>query len=564
MIGRLRLISGFVLFVFVLGHFSNHALGLVSLELMNDTLAYTVEPWRTLPGTVLIVVSLTIHAALAVWALYARRSLRMKSWELFQLISGFAIPILLAAHVLSTRGGYEVFGLNEGYKYQLYVQWIATPYRAVMVFAALLLVWIHSCIGWHYWLRYKRWYNRAFPVISALAILIPTFAIAGIISAGFKVTRLAEDEAWITRLVRKANRQGDAYRAFILDNEAVIISSVIAIILSVLAIHFGRWVWKQKTSVMKLRYRALELDKPIDLKVPRGHTVLEHLRENRIPHASVCGGWGRCSTCRIRVDGDPGDLPPLSLEEKNILQRIKADSNVRLACQLRLDKDLAVSALLRPDIGSKEALNQSRHKPGEEQEVAILFADIRAFTKLSESQLPYDTAFLLNRYFAAMGKAIEESGGHLDKFIGDGVMAIFGIDKPLKVGAKEAIMAAKRMSERLEQLNATLLQDIKEPLKIGIGIHSGKAIVGNMGYNKATSLTAIGDVVNTASRLESLNKDLQTQMIVSSKTVQISELDFSQYTAKKVSIRGRADELAVYVTQDASKLEFETKTKLIV
>jgi adenylate cyclase len=564
MIGRLRLISGFVLFVFVLGHFSNHALGLVSLELMNDTLAYTVEPWRTLPGTILIVASLTVHAGLAVWALYSRRSLRMKSWELFQLISGFAIPLLLAAHVLSTRGGYEAFGLNEGYKFQLYAQWIATPYRAVMVFAALLLVWIHSCIGWHYWLRYKRWYNRALPIISGLAILIPTLAVAGIISAGFKVTRLAEDEAWVTRLVRKVNNQGDAYVAFILEYEAIIISSVIAIILSVLAIHFGRWVWKQKTSVMKLRYSALELDKPIELKVPRGHTVLEHLRENRISHASVCGGRGRCSTCRIHVEGDPGNLPPLSLEEKNILQRINADPNVRLACQLKVEKDLVVSALLRPNIGSKEALNQSRHKPGEEQEVAILFADIRAFTKMSESQLPYDTAFLLNRYFAAMGKAIEEAGGHLDKFIGDGVMAIFGIDKPLKTGAQEAIMAAKRMSERLEQLNAALLHDIKEPLKIGIGIHSGKAIVGNMGYNKAISLTAIGDVVNTASRLESLNKDLNTQMIVSSKTVQISELDFSDYTAKKVSIRGRADELDVYATVDASKLEVQLKTKLVV
>lgn len=564
MISRLRLISGFVLFIFVLGHFSNHALGLVSLNLMNDTLAYTVEPWRTLPGTVSIVVSLTIHAALAVWALYSRHSLRMKSWELFQLISGFAIPILLAAHVLSTRGGYEAFGLNEGYKYQLYVQWIAAPYRAVMVFSALLLVWIHSCIGWHYWLRYKPWYNRALPVISALAILIPTLAISGIISAGFKVTRLAEHEAWVTKLVRKANKQGDAYLAFILDNEFIIISSVIAIVLSVLAIHFGRWVWKQKTSVMKLRYRALELDQPIELKVPRGHTVLEHLRENRIPHASVCGGRGRCSTCRIRIENNESDLPPLSLEEKNILHRIKAEPNVRLACQLKLDQDLSVSALLRPDIGSKEALNQSRHKPGEEQEVAILFADIRAFTKLSESQLPYDTAFLLNRYFAAMGKAIEESGGHLDKFIGDGVMAIFGIDKPLKTGAREAIMAAKLMSEKLDLLNATLLQDIKEPLKIGIGIHSGKAIVGNMGYNKAISLTAIGDVVNTASRLESLNKDLKTQMIVSSKTVQISEMDFSKYTPQKAIIRGRVDELDVYAMEDASKLELEFIPKLVV
>lgn len=554
MISRLRLISGFVLFIFVLGHFSNHALGLVSLELMNNTLAYTVEPWRTIPGTVLILASLSIHAGLAVWALYARRSLRMKTWEVFQLISGFAIPILLAAHVLSTRGGYEAFELNEGYKYQLYAQWIAAPYRAIMVFAGLVLVWVHSCIGWHYWLRYKRWYNQAFPVISALAILIPTLAIAGIISAGFKVTRLSTDEAWVSGLLRKINKLGDTYISFINDNEIIIIGGVVAAVLSVLAIHFGRWVWKQKTSVMKLQYRALELDKRIELNVPRGLTVLEHLRENRIPHASVCGGRGRCSTCRIRVESNLENLPPLSLEEKTILQRIKADPNVRLACQLKLDHDLSVSALLRPDVGSNEALNQYRHKAGEEQEVAILFADIRAFTKLSESQLPYDTAFLLNRYFATMGKAIEEAGGHLDKFIGDGVMAIFGIDKPLQTGAKEAIIAAKLMSVRLAQLNETLVQDIEEPLRIGIGIHSGKAIVGNMGYNKAVGLTAIGDVVNTASRLESLTKEHKVQMIVSSETVQISQIDFFNQSAKNVSIRGRVDPIEVYAVSDASQL----------
>ena len=554
MISRLRLISGFVLFIFVLGHFFNHALGLVSLKLMNDALTYTVEPWRTLPGTVLIIASLSVHAGLAVWALYSRRSLRMKAWEFFQLFSGFMIPILLAAHVLSTRGGYEAFGLNEGYKFQLYAQWIATPYRAVMIFSALLLVWIHSCIGWHYWLRYKRWYNRALPVISGLAILMPTLAIAGIISAGFKVTRLAEDEAWVTRLVRKVNKQGDAYVAFILEYEAIIISSVIAIILSVLAIHFGRWAWKQKTSVIKLQYSALELDKRIELRVPRGQTVLENLRENRIPHASVCGGRGRCSTCRIRVEGDIENLAPLSLEEKTVLQRIKADPNVRLACQLKLDQDLSVSALLRPDVGSKEALNQYRHKAGEEQEVAILFADIRAFTKLSESQLPYDTAFLLNRYFAAMGKAIEESDGHLDKFIGDGVMAIFGIDKSLQKGAEEAIMAAKSMSKRLQKLNEALMQDIKEPLKIGIGIHCGKAIVGNMGYNKAVSLTAIGDVVNTASRLESLTKDFNAQLIISKETADVSNLNFEAISLHEAKIRGRSEPLKVHAVEDARTL----------
>jgi len=91
-------------------------------------------------------------------------------------------------------------------------------------------------------------------------------------------------------------------------------------------------------------------------------------------------------------------------------------------------------------------------------------------------------------------------------------------------------------------------------LKIGIGIHSGKAIVGNMGYNKAIGLTAIGDVVNTASRLESLTKEHKVQMIVSSETVQISQIEFFSQSAKNVSIRGRVDPIEVYAISDASQL----------
>ncbi len=153
-----------------------------------------------------------------------------------------------------------------------------------------------------------------------------------------------------------------------------------------------------------------------------------------------------------------------------------------------------------------------------------------------------------------MGQAIEESGGHLDKFIGDGVMAIFGIDKSLEVGSREAIKAAKAMSMRLEQLNETLTDDVGEPLIIGIGIHCGKAIVGNMGYNRAVSLTAIGDVVNTASRLESLTKEFKVQLIVSKKVADLSGIGLSEFPSHETTIRGRIDPLEIRAVVDASAL----------
>ncbi len=554
MIANLRLASGFVLFVFVLGHFSNHALGLVSLSFMNDMLAYTVSPWRTLPGTILILGSLTLHAILALHALYERGTLQMKSWEFFQLVSGFAIPLLLSAHVLSTRGAYEAFGLEEGYAFQLYVQWVQFPYRSFMIFTGLILVWIHACIGWHYWLRYKRWYNRFLPVIFALSVLLPTLAIAGILSAGFRVLRLSGNENWVNGLMRKVRSKGEAFSGFIDTYEQLIIASVIVCVLGIIALKIALRIWKYRSQTIRLTYKSLGLDEPVEIMVPRGKTVLEHLNINRIPHASVCGGRGRCSTCRIRVNDPHANLPPLSQAENKILQRIGAEENVRLACQLPLENDLSVTALLRSDVGSKEALNQYQVKSGEEQPVAILFADIRAFTKLSETQLPYDTAFLLNRYFAITGKAIESSGGHLDKFIGDGVMAIFGIDKSLEQGCREAMIAARQMSRELQKLNTSLIEDIGQPLKIGIGIHSGTAIIGNMGYNKATGLTAIGDVVNTASRLESLTKEYNVEFLVSQKTAALAGLDETIAEKHTTNIKGRVEPLGIITFKSASDI----------
>src|SRR6185295_4741556 len=118
--------------------------------------------------------------------------------------------------------------------------------------------------------------------------------------------------------------------------------------------------------------------------------------------------------------------------------------------------------------------------------------DLRAFTQLTEKKLPYDVVFLLNRYFAEMGHAVETAGGRIDKFIGDGVMALFGLDSGVEAGCREALAAARGMSERMQSLNHALSHDVPEPLRIGIGIHTGPAIVGEMGYGTAVSVTAVG------------------------------------------------------------------------
>lgn len=286
-----------------------------------------------------------------------------------------------------------------------------------------------------------------------------------------------------------------------------------------------------------------------------GSSILDASRQSGIPHASVCGGRGRCSTCRVRVGGGFEDLPPPSEAELKVLERVGAAPNVRLACQTRPTERVEVTPLLAPQqVSVQDAGARAAYTQGQERDIVVLFADIRGFTQISEQRLPYDVVFILNRYFAEMGAAIETSGGRIDKFIGDGIMALFGVDDSLSDGARHAVAAAKAMADNLEKLNDSLKDDLDQPLRIGIGIHGGPAIVGELGYRKTRGLTAVGDTVNTASRLETLTKDFVVQLVVSTEVAEAAGVDLSDFPIEEVAIRGREETLPVHLVKDASRL----------
>jgi adenylate cyclase len=288
--------------------------------------------------------------------------------------------------------------------------------------------------------------------------------------------------------------------------------------------------------------------------IAQGTTVLEASRRGGIAHASVCGGRGRCSTCRIRISAGLEAQPEAGPEEQRVLQRVRANPNVRLACQLRPVADLEVTPLLSPESGLGKAFPQPAYLQGQERDIVVLFADLRGFTSLSEHKLPYDVVFILNRYFAAMGKAIESAGGRVDKFIGDGVMALFGVEGGLEAGSRDALSAVRGMAQQLEVLNESLRHDLEQPLRIGIGVHAGPVILGEMGYGSSVSVTAIGDTVNTASRLEALTKDFAVQLILSETLAEAAGLDCARFLRQEIDVRGRKGRLAVHLIDDAREI----------
>jgi adenylate cyclase len=135
-------------------------------------------------------------------------------------------------------------------------------------------------------------------------------------------------------------------------------------------------------------------------------------------------------------------------------------------------------------------------------------------------------------------------------------MALFGVDDDVAAGSRAALAAARLMAEKLEELNRGLAHDLHVELRIGIGIHSGPAIVGEMGYAQATSLTAVGDTVNTASRLEAMTKEFGAQLVVSEPLVRHAgvELDPDRFPRREIEVRGRSNHLAVRVVEDAKFL----------
>ena len=311
-------------------------------------------------------------------------------------------------------------------------------------------------------------------------------------------------------------------------------------------------------NVLKTKYFGqIQIHYPdnVVVKVPKGTSVLEASRSAQLPHKSVCGGRGRCTTCRVKIVSNDGSLPAPSIHEQRALERAGLDQSMRLACQLKPVANLSVTPLMNPDTDF-DVVGKVQELSGKEQETVILFVDLRNFTKLSETTLPYDVVYILNKYYATCGKAIEANSGRLDKFIGDGIMAIFEANDSIELNCKGAVKAASEISKQIKMLSQDLNKEFSAELKCGMGIHTGQSIVGMMGYGETVSRTAIGDNVNVASRLEQMTKAYNSELIISKQVAEQAALKTSDFVEESVAVRGRNEKLDIVSIPDASQLQF--------
>jgi adenylate cyclase len=546
-LNRLRLATGLWLLLFAATHLANHALGLVSLATAEAGRVVFLAFWRLPPIEASLLAALLLHAALGLAKLWQRRTLRLSLAEVAQLVFALLIPIYLTGHVLGTGWLHRCCGVEDSYTYFVGRSWSGGAASQTVL---TLLVWLHGAIGLHQWLRLRPGYRRLQPYLLVAAALLPALALAGFASAGREaaVVRALEPTAW-AELAEVQRWPDEATRAAELDGpERWILRGFFGLVAFILALRTVRWLRERRRHV-RLTYPGGR-----QVSVPRGLTILEASQLMGVPHAAVCGGRGRCSTCRVRVGAGSERLPPPAAEERRVLARIGAGPDVRLARQARPAADLVLTPLMPAAATARDALSPMDPSQGVEREVAVLFADLRGFTRLSEGRLPYDTVFILNRYFDAMGEAIEGAGGRVDKFIGDGVMALFGVEAAPTEAARASLAAARGMALGLQALNRQLAVELDEPLRMGMGVHLGQAIVGEIGHGRAASLTAIGDTVNVASRLEALTKELGCQLVASVGVVERAGPAFDGWPRREVDVRGRVGRLEVSLVEDAASL----------
>lgn len=543
---RLRLWSGLVLFVFVGTHLLNHALGIISIDAAEAGRLVFLAVWRNPVGTLLLYGALLTHIVLVLMALYNARHLRLPRWEMVRLGLGLAMPFMLIPHIFGTRVLSAMNGFEDTYAYVVVGMWVQHPSSAAVQALLLVIAWTHGCMGVRWWLQFKPWYPRYRSFLRAGALLLPALSLAGFAGIGRETFLLSATPGWLERTFAGITpAQEDMVLGW--AGLANVVFGV-AVALAFGGRYVRSWVQRRR-GVVRLTYPGGRR-----VNATPGMSVLEASRSAGIPHASLCGGRGRCSTCRSRIGPASAKVPVPSPDEERVLKRVGAAPNVRLACQLRPTNDLNIIPLLPPTIQSAEGVLRPSSAQASEQEIAILFADIRGYTKFSEHRLPYDVVFVMNEYFRAMGESVEASGGYLDKFIGDGVMALFGVGTDATRGCRQALDGAVAMAQALDELNRALAPDLPEPLRIGIGIHVGHAIVGEMGYGRTRALTAIGDAVNTASRLESSSKDYQAQLIVSDDVAIHAGVNLAAFARHEIEVRGRTTGMPIRVIPSALDL----------
>lgn len=277
-----------------------------------------------------------------------------------------------------------------------------------------------------------------------------------------------------------------------------------------------------------------------------GETLLAASLRKGIVHAHACGGHARCTTCRVVVVEGLENCLPRDKAETEIAKKLQLACDIRLACQTKIKGDVKARRLIL-DEEDMAIVKQLKENPkalslGEEKKLTILFCDITDFTAFAEKQLSYDVIHILNRYFFEMKKVIERFLGKINNTMGDGFLALFESDS----SALDAVSAATTILKEMNHFNEYLESNFKTRFKVRMGVHFGQVVMGSLGTTEDNRKTVIGDAVNLASRIEAMNKEMGTQLLISESVYEQVKDQIEVGKQCQGTIRGKTGEYSLY------------------
>lgn len=517
-----RLISGCILMLFATTHFINTSLGVFSVELMEEmqNVRYTI--WHSWVGTITLYACFLIHPILGLWRVAQRRTFRMPAREMVQIALGLSIPFLLIDHIVGTRAMGAFFIFDESYTAVLRRLWPGLAWKQAIL---LLVVWVHGCIGLHFTLVTHKWYPRWRDVLLVAAVLVPILSLVGFATGAREALMLAlPAESFSDAQISMFNRD-------VRVGKSVFVFLILA---------FAAFIAFREIRLRTARQITIRFVGHGVRKIRPGLSLLEISRRFGIPHAAVCGGRARCATCRVLILDGEETLPAPRANEENLLRKIAAPSHVRLACQVRPLQDIQVKVLLGTESLASAGSHKYDHgKTGGSVELAVLVMDMRAFTELTHRQLPHELLVLLNRFYDEMNHAVTAHGGKIEAFYGDGLLAVFGPERNSRTSSRNAIDAALNMLRAVEALNREFTAAIPVPLRIGIGIHMGNAVVGTVeSQTSAPREVTVGETVMVATQIEASTRRLLSDLVVSDATMHAAGRSYPGAIKHMLSIKG--------------------------
>jgi adenylate cyclase len=508
----LRMASGLVLFAYIGAHLANHALGLVSLGAAEHGMEIAIMVWYSAPGTALLYGAAAIHFLLALWAVYERRTFRLPPIELIRIALGFTLPILLIGHAASTRLAYDLFGLSSDYSRVVSNLW-ATDAQWWQL-GLMAPGWLHGCLGLHLAFNRRPLYRQLRFVLFGAALLLPVLSALGFVAMG---RELAANPAAVAAAQEYLSPNNAAQRLAVAQWKEGMLNGYFAIIAAAFIAREIRNLFERRGN------RLVAVSYPgRSVKVPRGWTVLEASRSFHLPHAAMCGGRARCSTCRVRISAGKESCPPPAADEQATLDRIGAAPDVRLACQLRPQGDISVVPLVRT---ARPIYRQTAPRRSEEREIVVLYYDVRNPVEPASDHLLQDVLHVATLSVEALGNAVRAARGTLIHVEVDTFCALFGLDGEISRATQDALRAAGAIASVISDLNERLERRADSKVKFSVSIHAGRAAVGEVGSTEPPTILAIGEAVDVAKQLRKLAIARDKSFVISRQVYAAAGLD---------------------------------------